>query len=234
MADTSVLVLTGTSRGIGKHLAHHYLENGWTVVGCSRSETDIEHERYHHTCLDVTNEKDVVSWVRSIGREHGHVDALINNAGAASMNHVLLTPGKTVDRLMDLNFKGTFLVSREVAKIMMKRKYGRIVNFSSVAVPLSLDGEAVYVASKSAVTAFSRSMAREVSAQNITVNIVAPPPIDTDLTRSVPKANMQRLLDKMVFSRFGTFEDVSNVTDFFLSPQSSMITGQVITLGAWS
>ena len=233
MSETSVLVITGTSRGIGRHLAQHYLEKGRQVVGCSRTDPGLQHENYHHTSVDVRDEKDVVSWIRSSGKQLGRIDALINNAGAASMNHVLLTPGKTVDRLMDLNFKGTFLVSREAAKVMMKRKYGRIVNFSSVAVPLSLDGEAVYVASKSAVTAFSRSMAREVSGNNITVNVVAPPPIDTDLTRSVPKKNMQRLLDQMVFSRFGTFEDVSNVTDFFLSPDSSMVTGQVITLGAW-
>jgi 3-oxoacyl-[acyl-carrier protein] reductase len=233
VTDSPVLVLTGTSRGIGHHLAIHYLEQGWRVAGCSRSETDIDDKNYIHTAVDVTEEAEVTKWVRSIGRDLGRIDATINNAGAASMNHVLLTPAKTVDRLMKLNFKGSFLVCRETAKIMAKRKYGRIVNFSSVAVPLSLEGESVYVASKSAIEAFSRSMAREVIGHNITVNVVAPAPIDTDLTRSIPKAVMDRLFKKMVISRYGKFEDIENVTDFFLNPQSSMITGQVITLGAW-
>ncbi|MEG3618603.1 SDR family oxidoreductase [Magnetovibrio sp. PR-2] len=231
MSDLPVLVLTGTSRGIGRHLAEHYLADGWIVAGCSRSETDIDHENFHHTCLDITDEKEVIKWVRKVSREQGRIDATINNAGAASMNHICLTPAATVDRLMDLNFKGTFLVSRESAKVMMKRKYGRIVNFSSVAVPLTLEGEAVYVASKSAVTAFSQAMAREVVEHNITVNVVAPPPIDTALTQSVPKKSMDRLLGRMCVSRYGQFEDVHNVTDFFLKPDSSMVTGQVIALG---
>lgn len=234
MSDQPVLVITGTSRGIGHHLAEHYLAQNWVVAGCSRSQTNIVHKNYHHTEVDVTDEKQVVAWIKSVARKLGKIDATINNAGAASMNHIFLTPGKTVDRLMDLNFKGSFLVSRETAKVMSKRKYGRIVNFSSVAVPLSLEGEAVYVASKGAITEFSRCIARELSDMNITVNVVAPPPIDTDLTRKVPKANMQRLLDKMVFHRFGEFDDVTNVTDFFLDPRSSMVSGQVITLGAWT
>ena len=227
------MVITGTSRGIGRYLAEYYAEKDWCVAGCSRTSVDFSHQNYSHFQVDVTSENQVNRWIRSVFKQFGKLNALINNAGAASMNHVLLTPGKTIDRLMDLNVKGTMLVSREAAKMMQKQKFGRIINFSSIAVALSLEGEAVYVASKAAVEKYSRVLARELAPWNITVNVIAPLPIQTDLIKNVPESKLNRLIDRLVIKRYGNFEDIANVADFFLSPKSSVITGQIITLGGW-
>ena len=166
-----------------------------------------------------------------IGSEHGSLYAAINNAGAASMNHALLTPDSTVEKLLATNVRGTFNVSREAAKLMQRAKTGRIVNLSSIAVPLRLDGQAAYVAAKAAVERLSQTLAQELGPLGITVNVVGATPIDTDMTRGVPKEKMERLVDRFAIKRWGTLADVTNVVDFFLKPESDAITGQVIYLG---
>ena len=167
----------------------------------------------------------------SIRKKYGRLDNLINNAGIASMNHTLLTPMSTVERILATNVNGTFLFCREAAKIMKKNGYGRIVNFSTVATPLKLEGEAIYAASKAAVLSLTEVLAREFAEFGITVNAVGPTPVKTDLIRSVPQDKMDRLLSRQAINRFGTFEDISNCTDFFIRKESDFITGQNLFLG---
>lgn len=228
-----VVVITGASRGIGRALAEHFLGRGATVIGCSRHPTPVRPRRagYHHVCLDISDEPAVQGLMREVRMQHGRLDILVNNAGVASMNHFMLTPLLTVRRLLDVNVAGTFVCSREAAKLMQERRFGRIVNVSSVAVPLQVEGEAAYVASKGAVEALTRVLARELAPFNITCNAVAPAPIDTDMTRGVPAAKLRRLVERLAIKRMCTFEDVVNVIDFFVRPESSYITGQVIYLG---
>ena len=171
MSEKPVMLVTGASRGIGRFLARYYVKQGFLVEGCSRGDPGFELEGYRHHRVDVTDEGQVADMLSSIQSRHGRLDAAVNNAGAASMNHLLLTPGASVDRIMSLNVKGTFLVSRESAKLMKRRKYGRIVNLGSVAAPLALEGEAVYAASKGAVVTLTRVMARELGGFGI--NLVA-------------------------------------------------------------
>jgi 3-oxoacyl-[acyl-carrier protein] reductase len=147
------------------------------------------------------------------------------------MNHSLLTPAATVDRIMATNFRGAFLVCRESAKVMKKRRYGRIVNISTIAAPLRLEGEAIYAASKNAVTALTQILARELAEFGITCNVVGPTPILTDLIRSVPQEKIDKLVNRLAIKRLGRFEDVANVIDFFVKPESDYVTGQVIYLG---
>lgn len=229
--DPPVLVLTGTRKGIGRNLAIRYLEAGWRVVGCSRGESDLEHPAYRHACLDVADEAAVKQFFLSVRREEKRLDALVNNAGVASMNHALLTPGKTVERLLATNFTGTFLFCREAAKLMQLRKRGRIINFVTVAVPLKLEGEAIYASSKAAVATLTQVLSREFAPYGITVNAVGPTPVKTDLIRSVPEDKIQALLDRQAIPRFGEFRDVANVIDFFMRPGSDFITGQILYLG---
>jgi len=231
MKTRRVILITGTSRGIGLGLAKYFLAQGDVVCGCSRGAITFRHARYTHFELDVSDESAVVAMVRSVVRKQGKIDVLLNNAGIAAMNHALLTPASTAAAIFATNFHGTFLFCREVAKAMVRRKTGRIVNFTTVATPLRLEGESLYAASKAAVESFTQVLARELGPTGVTVNAVGPTPVPTDLVKNVPQAKMDALLARQAIRRFGSIEDVINVVDFFVSPKSEFITGQVIYLG---
>jgi len=226
-----VILITGTRKGIGKDLSEYYLNLGFTVVGCSRGVGTIENDNYRHFELDVSDEKAVVKMVRSTKKEFGKIDILLNNAGIASMNHFLTTSFSTVQNIFNTNFLGTFIFSREVSKVMMKQKNGRIINYTTVASALRLEGEAIYAASKGAIENFTQTVSKEVAPYNITINAIGPTPVETDLIKAVPKDKIADLLDKQAIKRFGTFEDIKNVIDFFIDDKSDFITGQVIYLG---
>ena len=224
-------MITGTRKGIGKSLAEHYVHGGHKVIGCSRSGVDWQLEGYVHEVLDVSQEEPVKRLFGEIRKTYGGLDHLINNAGIASMNHVLLTPLSTIHKILNTNVIGTFLFCREAAKMMQKKQYGRIVNFATVAIPLKLEGEAIYAASKAAVVSLTEVLSRELADMGITVNAVGPTPIKTDLIRSVPQEKIDALLNRQAVRRFGEFQDLSNVIDFLIRPESDFVTGQVIYLG---
>jgi 3-oxoacyl-[acyl-carrier protein] reductase len=229
--DRPRTLITGTSRGIGKGLAEHYLSKDHLVVGCSRAGATIEHPRYRHFECDVGDEAAVVSMFSVIAKELGHVDHLINNAAVARMNLALLTPFEALEKSFHTNTFGTFLFCREAARLMVQRGYGRIVNFSTIAVPLRLNGESVYAASKAAVVSITEILARELAPYNITVNALGPSAVDTDLIKNIPQPIMDRLLARLAIPRKGTIADVANAVDFFLSRDSSLVTGQTLYLG---
>ncbi|HEV2704573.1 MAG TPA: SDR family oxidoreductase [Pyrinomonadaceae bacterium] len=229
--DAPVMLVTGARKGIGAYLVGHYLAAGYRVVGCSRRPAALEDERYRHFCLDVADERAVKLMLEEVGRTEGRLDVLVNNAGIASMNHLLLTPTTSARAIMETNFVGTFVLCREAARLMKRRRFGRVVNFASVATPLKLEGEAVYAASKAAVISFTQVAARELAPFGITVNAVAPTPIATDLIKGVPPAKIDELVERQAVKRLGEFRDVANVVDFFIRPESDFVTGQVIFLG---
>lgn len=226
-----IILITGTSRGIGKYLAECFLEKGNIVVGASRTESDISNENYYHFICDITDEKAVTTLFMNIRKQFGLIDVLINNAGIASMNHFCLTPLETAKRVMNVNFFGTFLMTREASKLLRKSNNARIVNFSTVAVPLNLEGEASYAASKAAIESLTRTTAKELAGYNITVNAVGPVPVKTALIAGVPEDKIQNLLSHQAIKRFGEPKDVYNVIDFYLKPESNFITGQIMYLG---
>lgn len=228
---SKVALITGTRKGIGQALAGHLLSQGWVVAGCSRKKAKITSANYHHFCLDITDEKAVVNMVRQIKREIAPIYALINNAGIASMNHILLTPTQTCNSIFETNVTGSFILLRECAKQMKRQKEGRIINISSVAAPLNIAGEAIYAASKAAIESLTRTAAKELGTFGITVNAIGPTPIDTHLTSTVPQETIEKLIDRQAIQRIGTPADVVNCADFFLRRESSFITGQTLYLG---
>jgi 3-oxoacyl-[acyl-carrier protein] reductase len=147
------------------------------------------------------------------------------------MNHSLLTSIAAVNQIMETNFTGTFLFCREAARLMQIHRYGRIVNFASVVVPLKLEGEAIYAASKAAVISLTQILAREFAEFGITVNAIGPAPIRTDLIRGVSPEKLDALIARQAIKRYGELRDVIQVIDFFVHPASDFVTGQVIFLG---
>lgn len=231
MVDKSVMLITGTRKGIGKYLAEYYTNKEYQIIGCSRGDVNFELDNYEHFCLDVCDETDVKKMFRQIRKTYGRLDVLINNAGVASMNHSLLTPISTARKILDTNVIGSFIFCRESTKLMKNNKFGRIINFTTFAVPFKLEGEAIYAASKAGVITLTEILAREYADFGITVNAVAPPAIQTDLVRGVPNEKMHKLLQRQAIHRYGNPKEVCNVIDFFIKSESEMVTGQIVYLG---
>ena len=223
-------LITGTSQGLGRALAERLLADGWTVHGFARGAQALGHANFHGHAVDVTDEAAVRSAVATIA-EGGRIDLLVNNAGAASMNALLLTPGETAERLMRVNYLGTFHCLQAVGKVMVRQRAGRIVNVTTVAVPLSLEGEAAYVASKAAVEALTRVAAKELASQGVRVMAIGFGPVDTRLTRAVPRTALAKI-NGQISRPDGTTMD--QAVEFFISQLHSpdFISGSVRYLGA--
>jgi 3-oxoacyl-[acyl-carrier protein] reductase len=225
-------LVTGTSRGIGEHLAKHYATKGHRVFGCSRSPVGWTYDSYTHFEIDVSDERAVKSMLGQIRRSAGRLDVLINNA---AINPViapaLLMSARTMMKTMEVNFLGMFLICREAAKIMAQHKFGRIINMGSMAAYHQVGGETAYTASKAAVTAFSRVFAKEVYPLGITCNVLAPAAIPTELSAAIAAEALQDVLKRNAIPAVGELADVSNATDWLIRPESKAVTGQVIYLG---
>jgi 3-oxoacyl-[acyl-carrier protein] reductase len=227
------ILVTGTTAGLGRSIAEHYLALGDLVMGCGRGEPSISHDCYAHFQADVTSEAEVARLFVEVRKHAGSLNALINNAGVAAMNAVALMPASSVRRVIDTNVVGAVLVTHGALRLFRRNALARIVNISSIAVPLRLEGEAVYAASKSALETFTRILAKEVGPLGITCNAVGPSVLPTRLTRNVAPEKLQRLIRAQAVPREGTDADVTNVIDFFLREESSFVTGQVVYLGGY-
>ena len=187
-------LITGTSQGLGLALAERLLADGWTVHGFARGPQALAHANFTAHTVDVADEGAVRSTV-SVVTASGRIDLLINNAGAAALNAFLLTPGSVAESLMRVNYLGTFHCLQAVGKVMVRQRSGLVVNLTTVAVPLSLEGEAAYVASKAAVEALTKVAAKELATQGVRVVALGLGPVDTRLTRAVPKAALAKIND---------------------------------------
>lgn len=231
MYENRVVLITGASRGIGRHLCEYFLSRHARVIGVSRSSSSLSHESYRHFSLDVSSEESVQELFCVIRAKYGLVDILINNAGALSSQYAVLMSGGCAESMMKTNFMGTFLMSRECAKLMLRRRFGRIINISSMAVPLSSVGSAIYSASKSAVTQFSRVFAKEVGDYNITCNVLGITVVETEMMKKIPREKLDGLIRSLPIKRFASMADITNVIDFFAKKESGAITGQILYLG---
>lgn len=232
MATRPVALVTGTSRGIGNHLARHLLASGYDVVGCSRSEhAGIENPAYSHHAVDVGAENEVVGLFRAIRREHGGLDVAINNAAVNSLSLAALTSGGAAEEVLRTNLLGTFLVCRESIKAMIGRGSGRIVNFGSVAVRHECEGESVYTASKAGVDAMTRVLAKEAAHHGITCNVVAPAAVETTSMAEVDPQRLDELLARNAIPRVGSMSEVADAVDFLIGPAGGAVTGQLLYLG---
>ncbi len=233
MVEQPVALITGTSRGIGNHLAHFLVERGYFVVGCSRGANDTSPAKsYVHHSVDLGTEEPVMELFKRIRTDVGRLDVVVNNAGVnPTLALTALTPYQAAQSAFQVNVLGTFLVCREAVKLMMRRKFGRIINVSSMAVRHEVAGDSIYTATKAAVTAFSRVLAKEVYSQGITCNVIAPSAIETELMSAIDPQALRDVLKRNAVPELGSVEDVSNAIAFLLQPESRTVTGQVIYLG---
>jgi 3-oxoacyl-[acyl-carrier protein] reductase len=206
-------LITGTSQGLGLALAERLLADGWIVHGFARGAQTLVHVNFTAHTVDVTDEAAVRAAV-AIVAESGRIDLLVNNAGAAALNAFLLTPGSVAENLMRVNYLGTFHCLQAVGKVMVRQRGGLVINITTVAVPLSLEGEAAYVASKAAVEALTKVTAKEFATQGVRVVALGIGPVDTKLTRAVPKAALAKINDAIGRPEGTT---MAQAVDFILS-----------------
>jgi 3-oxoacyl-[acyl-carrier protein] reductase len=225
-----IIVITGTSRGIGEALAGHYLSLEHEVIGCGRSALGMG----DYTTVDISDEQAVDTFVSHIQQVYGYIDVLINNAGVGALNHFLMQPSWDFERIINVNLRGTMLMTQAFARLLRTAEHPRIVNFTSVAVPWRLAGESVYAATKAGVESLTRTLAHEFAPWRITVNAVGPTPTPTALLGQIPQSKLDALIERQAVKRMGTMEDIFNVVDWLIQPASDFVTGQVIYLGGVS
>ena len=222
------VIVTGASRGIGLHCATKLHAEGYRVVGIAR-RFDAK-PAYEVRTADVSDHPSLTAALRDLERDRS-VYALINAAGIASMNLLLTTPAQTIRRIVETNLLGTIYASQIVSHAMVRRGSGRIINFSSIAVAIGLQGESVYIASKAGVEGFTRSFAREMAPHGVTVNAIAPGPVDTDLVANVPSEKLQAIVDRQIIPHKASVEDVWQIVRMLLSPAGNMLSGQMFHVG---
>jgi 3-oxoacyl-[acyl-carrier protein] reductase len=226
------MIITGTRKGIGKYLAEYYSEKGFIVIGCSRGDIDFSLNNYQHYCLDVSDEASVKKMFNEIRKKYGRLDILINNAGVNyALSPILLVPFESALKTIKINFLGTFIFTREAVKIMKANSFGRIINFGSMALKHEVKGEAIYTASKAAIVSFTRVVAKEVYSYGITCNVISPSAVDTDLMKNVNSDALKEVLSRNAIADVGNFEDINNIIDLLIKPESYAITGQTVFLG---
>jgi len=222
------VIVTGASRSIGLYCADQLHAAGYRVIGIARHFDSKP--SYEVRTADVSDHSALVTALQDL-RRNRTVYALINAAGIASMNLLLTTPPQTIKRIVETNLLGTIYSSQLVAHALIRRGNGRIISFSSIAVAIGLQGESVYVASKAGVEGFSRSFAREMAPHGVTVNVIAPGPVDTDLIAGVPSEKLQAIVNRQIIPRKASVEDVWQIIRMLLAPESSMLSGQVFHVG---
>jgi len=232
MNNRPVMVITGTSSGIGRGMAEYFVGKGYRVVGCSRGNATLEKEGYYHTQLDVGDEGHVRNWVRAIKNDFKRIDVLVCNAGLVrSALLMTVTPKEVLEMFLRTHVAGTYYVCREVSKVMISNKCGRIITISSLGVPLHLEGTSAYSATKSAIVEMTKILAKELASMGITCNVLGPALIMTESAQAMGQEWKDRLLERQTIKRTMTIEEICNVISFFAAPESSCITGQVINMG---
>lgn len=230
MHSNKYIIITGSSRGIGRSIAEHFLLMNAKVIGLSRGRGSIEHPNYSHFSLDISQPDSVTIFFDSIKKITPSIDILINNAAILSSQYAMIMPITDAQKMLNTNLLGSFIVMRETSKMMRKSKFGRIISISSMAVSLEPIGDSVYAATKSGLITLTNIMAKELSTFNITCNNLAISASETDMLNQLPRKKVNSVISELPIKRFANIKDITNVIDFFVSKESSCITAQTIFL----
>ena len=224
--------ISGASRGIGESMAKHFAKSNFNVVGTSRNnfKFDDDLENLLPLKLDVTSRNDVKDCFDELKSKNLLPDILINNAGITADQLFLRMSDDDWDDVINTNLTGSFNLTKIFLKNMIKNKFGRIINISSISGLMGNPGQVNYSSSKAALNGFTKSLAKEVGSRNITVNCVAPGFIDTDMTSYIGENERNEILKKIPLNKFGSPEDISKLVMFLMSDEASYITGQTISI----
>jgi 3-oxoacyl-[acyl-carrier protein] reductase len=233
--DGQIALVTGASRGIGKAIATQLAQQGATVIGTATSENGANAISEYLAAfggkglaLNVTDKDSVDAVVKSIADEYGSVDILVNNAGITRDNLLMRMKDAEWQDIIDTNLSAIFTLSKAVLRGMMKKRYGRIVNIGSVVGSAGNAGQANYAAAKAGVIGFSKSMAREVASRGITINVVSPGFIDTDMTKSLSDDQREAIFKDIPANRLGEPDEIAATVAFLVSSGAAYITGETI------
>ena len=223
-----MIIVTGASRGLGKAIAARLSAQGEKVIGLARTIDTLDIEGIE---CDVSDYASVKHAARQIKQMKDPITAVINAAGVASMNMAVTTNEATVQKLIQTNLVGTIYCCQLFAPLMLRRKHGCFINFSTIAVALALKGESVYAASKAGVESFSRTFAREMADFNVRVNCIAPGPIRTDLLRGITDSQIEKITSQQVIQKSFQKSDVCDLVELLLDDKAASLSGQVLNVG---
>ena len=231
MADKKTILITGAGRGIGKMLASHYIATGaYNVAGISKSSKPfLEFDFFSNVCVD--DPAQIATLFSDLKKKNLEPDIVINNASVLTSQYAMIMTSSQAEAMISTNLLGTFLVSKEAAKQMRRKRFGRIINISSMAASLEPAGDSVYAATKMAVQTLANVFARELGSLGITCNSLGVTAIETDMLNQLPRDKIDEIVSDLRIPRYAELRDIINVIDFFISPSSDYITAQTLYLG---
>ena len=230
--DKKVVLISGASRGIGAAIAMHLASLGYKVIGTARSEFkfDKPSDNLIPLKLDITCRESIKNCAAKLKEQNLLPDILINNAGITSDQLFLRMKDEEWDNVLATNLTGTFNLTKAFIKNMIKNRYGRIINISSISGLMGNPGQVNYSSAKAGLSGFTKSLAKEVGSRNITVNSVAPGFIETDMTSFLDEDSKNTIIKDIPLNRLGSPEDVSELVAFLAGDESQYITGQTISI----
>lgn len=223
-----MIVVTGASRGLGRAISDRLIEKGFSVFGLARN---VDSVTFPAMACDVSSYEQVKNVALSLKKSGETIEALINAAGVASMNLAVTTPQFVVAKIIETNLLGTIYCCQTIAPLMLRKKMGSIINFSTIAVALGLKGESIYAASKAGVEGFTRSFAREMAVFNVKVNCIAPGPINTELLRGITSEQIQKIVSQQIIPKQFSKDSICDLVELLIHEKSYSLSGQVLHVG---
>ena len=224
-------LVTGATRGVGRTIAEHFLDNGAEVVGFARGEASLTGGAYRHIVVDLADPMAIQKAFLGLHGKVAGIDIVVNNAAVLTSQYAMIMPPAAAQAMVNVNLLAPFIVSREAAKFMRKKKWGRIINIGSMAASLEPMGDSVYAATKAGLSTLANVMAKEFGAMNVTCNTLGVTAIDSDMLAQLPRDKIEAIIASLPVPRFATAEDILNVIDFFAAEASGYITAQTVFLG---